>query len=130
MKALFKTAKGPGNMELREVPEPEYGPGEVKLRIKVAGICGSDLHMIDGIEMVDQNPIGKSSRSNPVTYLKAWDEIRKLFAEQQSSVIQGLATNAVVRYPIAWRRSARVWTDSGRTPRSRSGVSPPHMLPS
>ena len=36
--------------------------------------------------MVDQNPIGKSSRSNPVTYLKVYDEIRKLYAEQQASV--------------------------------------------
>ncbi len=32
--------------------------------------------------MVDQNPIGRSSRSNPVTYIKAWDEIRKLYASQ------------------------------------------------
>ena len=44
-------------------------------------ICG-DLHRIRGVEMVDQNPIGRSSRSNPVTYIKAWDEIRKLYAEQ------------------------------------------------
>ena len=42
-----------------------------------------DLDMIKGVEMVDQNPIGKSSRSNPVTYIKAYDEIRKLFADQQ-----------------------------------------------
>jgi len=42
-----------------------------------------DLEMIKGVEMVDQNPIGKSSRSNPVTYIKAYDEIRKLFADQQ-----------------------------------------------
>ena len=41
---------------------------------------------LTGIELVDQNPIGKSSRSNPVTYLKAYDEIRKLYAEQQASV--------------------------------------------
>ncbi len=41
-----------------------------------------DLSLLSGVEMVDQNPIGKSSRSNPVTYLKAYDEIRKLFAEQ------------------------------------------------
>lgn len=41
------------------------------------------LHLISNIEFVDQNPIGRSSRSNPVTYLKAFDEIRKLFAEQQ-----------------------------------------------
>lgn len=44
-----------------------------------------DLKMIKNIEMVDQNPIGRSSRSNPVTYIKAYDEIRKLFADQQLS---------------------------------------------
>jgi len=49
-----------------------------------------DLHLIERVEFVDQNPIGKSSRSNPVTYLKAYDEIRKLFADQQSAVIAGL----------------------------------------
>ena len=41
-----------------------------------------DIRLISGVELVDQNPIGKSSRSNPVTYLKAWDEVRKLLAEQ------------------------------------------------
>ncbi len=45
-----------------------------------------DLAGLTGVEIVDQNPIGKSSRSNPVTYLKAYDEIRKLYAEQQASV--------------------------------------------
>ncbi len=45
-----------------------------------------DIAGLTGIEMVDQNPIGKSTRSNPVTYLKAFDEIRKLYAEQQASV--------------------------------------------
>jgi excinuclease ABC subunit A len=41
-----------------------------------------DFHLLKGIEFVDQNSIGKSSRSNPVTYIGAYDEIRKLFAEQ------------------------------------------------
>ena len=45
-----------------------------------------DINDLTGIEMVDQNPIGKSSRSNPVTYLKAYDEIRRLYAELQASV--------------------------------------------
>lgn len=45
-----------------------------------------DFSHLTGIELVDQNPIGKSSRSNPVTYLKAYDEIRKLYSEQQASV--------------------------------------------
>ncbi len=40
-----------------------------------------DMHLIKQIEMVDQNPIGKSSRSNPVTYVKAYDSIRDLFSE-------------------------------------------------
>lgn len=48
-----------------------------------------DLKQINGIEFIDQNPIGKSSRSNPVTYLKAWDDIRKLFSETQAAKIQG-----------------------------------------
>lgn len=42
-----------------------------------------DLNLLSGVEMVDQNPIGKSSRSNPATYLKAFDEIRSLYAQQQ-----------------------------------------------
>ncbi len=50
------------------------------------GDITGDISSLTGIELVDQNPIGKSSRSNPVTYLKAYDEIRKLYSEQQASV--------------------------------------------
>ncbi|MGN0007885.1 MAG: excinuclease ABC subunit UvrA [Alistipes sp.] len=49
-----------------------------------------DIAMIGSVEMVDQNPIGKSSRSNPVTYIKAYDEIRKLFADQPYAVHSGI----------------------------------------
>jgi excinuclease ABC subunit A len=48
-----------------------------------------DFNRITSVEFVDQNPIGKSSRSNPVTYLKAYDEIRKLYSEQQAAKYQG-----------------------------------------
>ncbi|MEK7225884.1 MAG: excinuclease ABC subunit UvrA, partial [Bacteroidota bacterium] len=48
-----------------------------------------DMDTIGQIEMVDQNPIGKSSRSNPVTYIKAYDEIRDLFAKQPLSKMRG-----------------------------------------
>jgi len=48
-----------------------------------------DLKAINEIEFVDQNPIGKSSRSNPTTYVKAYDDIRALFANQQLSKING-----------------------------------------
>jgi excinuclease ABC subunit A len=50
--------------------------------LEIAG----DISGLTGIELVDQNPIGRSSRSNPVTYLKAYDEIRKLYSELQASV--------------------------------------------
>jgi excinuclease ABC subunit A len=44
-----------------------------------------DVNSLNAIEFVDQNPIGKSSRSNPMTYIKVYDEIRKLFADQPAS---------------------------------------------
>lgn len=50
---------------------------------------GGDLQLIKAVEFVDQNSIGKSSRSNPVTYIGAYDEIRKLFAEQPLSKQMG-----------------------------------------
>jgi excinuclease ABC subunit A len=49
-----------------------------------------DVDTLAQIEMVDQNPIGKSSRSNPVTYIKAYDEIRDLFAKQPLSRMRAL----------------------------------------
>ena len=63
------------NALAREYSEGNERPGEH------LGIEG-DVRMLKAVEFVDQNPIGKSSRSNPVTYLKAYDEIRKIFAEQ------------------------------------------------
>lgn len=48
-----------------------------------------DINKIKEIELIDQNPIGKSSRSNPVTYVKAYDEIRALFAKQKASKLMG-----------------------------------------
>ncbi len=48
-----------------------------------------DLDKIDGVEFVDQNPIGRSSRSNPVTYIKAYDEIRNLYASEALSKLRG-----------------------------------------
>ena len=50
---------------------------------------GGDLNRISGVEMVDQNPIGRSTRSNPATYMKAYDEIRQLFAMQPLAKTRG-----------------------------------------
>lgn len=56
--------------------------------INYSSVSG-DIQLVKHIEFVDQNPIGKSSRSNPVTYIKAYDEIRKLFADQTLSKQMG-----------------------------------------
>jgi len=53
-----------------------------------------DYAKIEQVELVDQNPIGRSSRSNPVTYVKAWDEIRNLFAAQPVAKAAGLKPSA------------------------------------
>ena len=57
------------------------------------GMLRGSMHLAHDIEFVDQNPIGKSSRSNPVTYIKAYDDIRKLFAAQQLSKQMGYAAS-------------------------------------
>lgn len=66
----------------RQIGESGDAPGSHK------SLTG-DIHRISTVEFVDQNPIGASSRSNPATYLKAYDEIRKLFADQQAAKQMG-----------------------------------------
>ena len=58
-------------------------------RVGSHGALDGDLNLIQQVEYVSQTPIGKSSRSNPVTYVKAYDAIRKLFSKQQLSKIRG-----------------------------------------
>jgi len=53
-----------------------------------------DYGKVEQVELVDQNPIGRSSRSNPVTYVKAWDEIRNLYAGQARAKAAGLKPSA------------------------------------
>ncbi len=72
---LFKAVRNHVKQELQETGKYEK--------------IGGDLHLIKHIEYVDQKPIGKSSRSNPVTYLKAYDDIRKLFAQQPRAQFNG-----------------------------------------
>lgn len=52
-------------------------------------VIEGDLDKLTGVDLVDQNPIGKSSRSNPVTYIGAWDSIRDLFSAQPMSKTRG-----------------------------------------
>jgi excinuclease ABC subunit A len=77
---LVKQVLYPALLKLKGEPTDRAG-----VHKKISG----DVDYISSIEMVDQNPIGKSSRSNPVTYIKAYDEIRELFAKQPLSKIRG-----------------------------------------
>jgi len=61
-------------------------PGE---KVGLHKALKGDIDAISQVELVDQNPIGKSSRSNPVTYIKAYDEIRDLYAKQPLSKMRG-----------------------------------------
>jgi len=63
--------------------------GEFGDKVGEHGAISGDTDLISQIEMVDQNPIGKSSRSNPITYIKAYDEIRDLFSSQPLSKMRG-----------------------------------------
>ena len=65
---------------------------ELGLNVTIFGEFDSiqgDIHPIQQIQYVSQNPIGKSSRSNPVTYIKAYEDIRKLFARTKQAIING-----------------------------------------
>ncbi len=71
----------------RELLESGSRPGDYD------GLEG-DVRQLSSVEMVDQSPIGRSSRSNPVTYIKAYDEIRKLFADQPYAKHSGLGASS------------------------------------
>ena len=64
--------------------------GEAVERCGSFGALEGDLGLIQAVEFIDQNPIGKSSRSNPATYMKAYDEIRQLFSEQKLAKLRGV----------------------------------------
>jgi excinuclease ABC subunit A len=63
--------------------------GEIAEKVGLHKGLTGDIDYISQIELIDQNPIGKSSRSNPVTYIKAYDEIRDLFSKQPLSKMRG-----------------------------------------
>ncbi len=63
--------------------------GEFADKVGVHKAITGDIDSIAHIEMIDQNPIGKSSRSNPITYIKAYDAIRELYAKQPLSKMRG-----------------------------------------
>ena len=71
------------------VPALKKVYGEYPERAGSFDKLSGDLQALSAVEYIDQNPIGKSSRSNPVTYLKAWDDIRKIYADQRLAKMNG-----------------------------------------
>ena len=71
------------------VPALQKIKGEFAEKVGLHKNISGDVDYISQIEMVDQNPIGKSSRSNPITYIKAYDHIRDLYAKQSLSKTRG-----------------------------------------
>ncbi len=63
--------------------------GDLTIKPGLFNKLSGDVKQLTGVEMIDQNPIGKSSRSNPVTYIKAYDEIRDLYSKQHLSKTRG-----------------------------------------
>ena len=63
--------------------------GEFVDKVGLVKTISGDVDYISQVELVDQNPIGKSSRSNPVTYIKAYDDIRDLFSKQPLAKMRG-----------------------------------------
>ncbi len=58
MKAVVKTKRGYGNIEVIDVPEPGVGPGEVKIEVKAAGVCGTDIHILhDAVKFLGRLPL-------------------------------------------------------------------------
>ena len=64
--------------------------GEATEKCGSYGALEGDLSLIQSVQFVDQNPIGKSTRSNPATYLKVYDEIRQLYADQKLAKMRGI----------------------------------------
>ena len=74
--------------------EQSFGDGETTAKQHLGELVGAfdDLRgtdHLDGVVLVDQSPIGRTSRSNPVTYIKAWSEVRRIFSEQPMALEQG-----------------------------------------
>jgi excinuclease ABC subunit A len=70
-------------------PALQNAKGDYSIKPGSFGELKGDTHQILSVEMVDQNPIGKSSRSNPITYIKAYDDIRALYANLKLAKLRG-----------------------------------------
>ena len=62
MKALVKYQKGKGNMEIRDISEPNPGPHQVKIEVQAAGICGSDLHIYHDDQFFEKHIVLRARR--------------------------------------------------------------------
>lgn len=70
-------------------PALKNAQGDYTVKPTCYGELQGDIKAIEMVEMIDQNPIGRSSRSNPISYIRAYDDIRALFANQNLSKVRG-----------------------------------------
>ena len=99
MKALRKTAPGAGNMELQEVPIPQIGSEDLLLRVSFCGLCGSDLHIEDGIHPCDP----------PVTIGHEFSGV----VEDVGRDVTGFACGDAVAFRQGWSPYPGVRSDGG-----------------
>lgn len=110
MKGLVKFARGKGNVDLREVPEPSPGPGQVKIEVKAAGICGSDIHILhDQIVQPIHPPFimghefcGVVTEAGPG--VPAWKKGDRVTAEPAFSVCERCEYCRTGQYHMCWER--------------------------
>ncbi len=70
-------------------PAVKNATGDFTIKPQKFGAISGDVKKINLVELVDQNPIGKSSRSNPISYIKAYDDIRTLYAQVHLAKVRG-----------------------------------------
>jgi L-iditol 2-dehydrogenase len=110
MTGLVKFARGKGNVDLREVPEPSPGPNQVKIEVKAAGICGSDIHILhDQIVQPIHPPFvmghefcGIVTETGPG--VTVWKEGDRVTAEPAFSVCERCEYCRTGQYHLCWER--------------------------
>jgi len=136
MKALVKYAKGPGNMQIRDVPEPKPRPGQVIIQVKATGICGSDLHIMHDDIVISVNPpviIGHEFSGVIAKVgegVTGWN-IGDFVVSELGFDVCGTCYNCLAGFPnlCSLRKSIGYWYDGGFTSFVSVPFSGLHLLP-
>jgi D-arabinose 1-dehydrogenase-like Zn-dependent alcohol dehydrogenase len=86
MKALVKTAKGPNNLEIKEVAKPTPAAGEVLIKVKAAGVCGTDLHIRSGEWPLKHFPVVIGQELGPEMKVIATGGLAEIVAKETPAI--------------------------------------------